>query len=62
MGMVQKYRGQVYDWVRQVGSDDYGDCLAMCRALAAYHGIGTGGQVDTAPRRKKYTQADFSRR
>ena len=45
MGMVQKYKGQAYDWVRNVGNDDYGDCLAMCRALAAYHGIGTGGQV-----------------
>jgi len=52
MGMVQKYKGQVYDWVRSVGSDDYGDCLAMCRALAAYHGIGTGGQVV----RKKYVE------
>ena len=45
MGMVQKYRGQVYDWSRTVMNDDYGDCLAMCRALAAYHGIGTCGQV-----------------
>ena len=41
MGMVQKYKGQVYDWHRSIGNDDYGDCLAMCRALAAYFGIGT---------------------
>jgi len=50
MGMVQKYRGQVYDWNRTVGNDDYGDCLAMCRALAAYHGIGTGGQTEKRKR------------
>jgi hypothetical protein len=43
MGMVRKFRGEQYDWSRTVGNDDYGDCLAMCRALAAYHGIGTGG-------------------
>jgi len=45
MGMVNKYKGPVYDWFRKPGAnDDYGDCLAMCRALAAYHGITTGGQ------------------
>jgi hypothetical protein len=50
MGMVRKYRGEAYDWVRSVGSDDYGDCLAMCRALAAYHGIGTGGMSEKRKR------------
>jgi hypothetical protein len=52
--MVQKHSGPVYDWARQPGSDDFGDCLAMCRVGAAYFGIGTGGQVvkrTAAPRR-----------
>ena len=52
----------VYVWNTQPGAHDYGDCMAMAFAMAAMTGIGTGGQVDTAPRRKKYTQADFSRR
>jgi hypothetical protein len=34
-------------------NDDYGDCLAMCRALASYHGIGTGGVVTV---KKKYVE------
>lgn len=58
-GMVQKHSGQVYDWVRSVGSDDYGDCLAMCRVGAAYFGIGTGGQIEQARRRKVYSASDF---
>jgi hypothetical protein len=41
-GMAQKHSGMVYDWGRQVGNDDYGDCLAMCRVGAAYYGIDTG--------------------
>jgi hypothetical protein len=44
VGMVEKHSGQVYDWARQPGSDDYGDCLDMCRVGAAYFGIGTGGE------------------
>ena len=52
VGMVQKHSGPVYDWARQPGNDDYGDCLAMCRVGAAYYGIGTGGQVA----RKKYVE------
>ena len=51
MGMTQKHSGPVYDWARQPGSDDYGDCLAMCRVGAAYYGIGTGGQVVKPARR-----------
>jgi hypothetical protein len=43
VGMVQKHSGQVYDWARTPGNDDYGDCLSMCRVGAAYFGIGTGG-------------------
>jgi hypothetical protein len=53
MGMVQKYSGQQYDWAHTVMNDDYGDCLAMCRALASYHGIGTGGVVTV---KKKYVE------
>lgn len=49
IGMVKKHSGQVYDWSRTVGFDDYGDCLAMCRVGAAFSGIGTGGaRVKTA--------------
>jgi hypothetical protein len=64
MGMVQKYAGQQYDWAKTGAgrNDDYGDCLVMCRALAAYHGIGTGGQVQQTSTRKKYTQADLQGR
>jgi hypothetical protein len=62
MGMVQKSRGQQYDWVRAPGSDDYGDCLAMLRALAAAEGISSGGEVTGAKRqRKTFSQADYGR-
>ena len=59
IGMVQKHSGPVYDWARQPGNDDYGDCLAMCRVGASYYGIGTG---ETTPQRvrKRYSQKDFS--
>jgi hypothetical protein len=61
MGMVEKHRGPEYDWARQPGSDDFGDCLAMCRVGAAYYGIGTGGQVAAATTRKRYSQKDLTR-
>ena len=61
IGMVQKHSGPVYDWARQPGNDDYGDCLAMCRVGAAYCGIGTGGQIEQPSQRKKYSQKDFNR-
>jgi hypothetical protein len=32
-------------WHTQPGPHDYGDCMAMCFAGAAWGGIGTGGQV-----------------
>ena len=51
MGMVQKHQGQAYDWARSIGSDDYGDCLAMCRALAASEGIGTGENTEVKKKR-----------
>lgn len=59
IGMVQKHSGQIYDWARVPGSDDYGDCLSMCRVGAAYYGIGTGGQAPTR-QRKRYSQKDFA--
>jgi len=60
--MVQKFRGQQYDWVRAPGSDDYGDCLAMLRALAAAEGISSGGEVTCAKRqRKTFSQSDYGR-
>ena len=51
MGMVQKFRGQQYDWVRAPGSDDYGDCLAMLRALAAAEGISSGENTEVKKKR-----------
>ena len=43
-------------------SDEYGDCLAMLRALAAAEGISSGGEVTGAKRqRKTFSQADYGR-
>ena len=40
---------------------DYGDCMAMAYMGASMAGIGTGGYVEPARGRKKYTQADLRR-
>jgi len=52
---------QVWVFAQQPGRHDFGDAHAQAYAVAAYSGIGTGGQV-TAPRRKRYTQKDLQRR
>lgn len=41
------------------GKNDFHDAIAQCYALAAYSGIGTGGQ--SKPKRRAYTTADFRR-
>jgi len=58
---VQKHNGAFYDWALAPGRrDDYGDCMAMARALASMLGIGTSGQSSQRPQRKKYTQAQLT--
>jgi hypothetical protein len=52
----------MWNYVRAPGKNDFGDALAQCYALAALQGIGTGGKVDVRGGRKKYRQADFTRR
>jgi hypothetical protein len=52
MGMAQKHSGAFYDWALAPGRrDDYGDCMAMARALASMLGIGTSG--GNGPRKKQ---------
>ena len=51
----------VYVWDTIPGKHDYGDCMMMLYALAAMKGIGTGGQAEVRPTRKKYTQQQLSR-
>lgn len=49
--LVDKYphkiTGQmVWDWSSEPGRHDYGDCMTMAYAAAAWGGIGTGGKVE----------------
>ena len=37
--------GLRYDWTKRPGPHDFGDCMAMAYAAAAWGGIGTGGTV-----------------
>lgn len=59
-GKVELNGRWVYDWQRSPRPHDYGDCMAMGYAHAAIMGIGTGGQTETKPQRKRYTQAQLS--
>jgi hypothetical protein len=44
---------RMWNWSTQPGPHDFGDCMTMCFALAAWHGIGSGGeQKRPQPRRR----------
>jgi hypothetical protein len=64
--LVEKLQGQygpVWRWHVQPGWHDYGDVVTMLYAGAAWGGIGTGGYVEPPkPTRKRYSQADLTRR
>jgi hypothetical protein len=64
--LVEKLQGQygpVWRWHVAPGWHDYGDAVTMLYAGAAWGGIGTGGYVEpTKPTRKRYSQADLTRR
>ena len=51
----------VWNWHTVPGKHDFGDAMAQGYALAAFGGIGTGGQVKITSGRKKYTQKDLRR-
>jgi hypothetical protein len=37
-----------WTWITQPGRHDYGDCMTMAYAAAAWGGIGTGGKAAEA--------------
>jgi hypothetical protein len=59
----QEIAGQmVWVWHTQPGPHDYGDCMTMAYALAAWGGIGTGGKVQAVPRRVRLERTRAPRR
>jgi hypothetical protein len=64
--LIEKLQGQygpVWRWRTAPGWHDYLDALVMCFVGAAWGGIGTGGYVEPPkPTRKRYSQADLTRR